>query len=121
MLFWRRGSGHFCRRSLPRHIASLKGGSTPTKSQVAENPPKMREGMRGGGFEPPRLAAIGPQPIVSASFTIPASGPSSNQGPSIGGKPRFSPYRSTRTQRRLAHGSLGACLPGPLSFNHTKQ
>ena len=73
MLFWRRGSGHFCRRSLPRHIASLKGGSTPTKSQVAENPPKMREGMRGGGFEPPRLAAIGPQPIVSASFTIPAS------------------------------------------------
>ena len=28
--------------------------------------------MQGGGFEPPRLAAIGPQPIVSASFTIPA-------------------------------------------------
>ena len=28
--------------------------------------------MLGGGVEPPRLAAIGPQPIVSASFTIPA-------------------------------------------------
>ena len=29
--------------------------------------------MQGEGFEPSRLAAIGPQPIVSASSTIPAS------------------------------------------------
>ena len=29
--------------------------------------------MQGGGVEPPRLAAIGPQPIVSADSTIPAS------------------------------------------------
>lgn len=67
--------------------------------------------MQGEGFEPSRLAAIGPQPIVSASSTIPASRQWSNEGRSIGGGNVVSPsYRSA--QKETADGHEDEGLPG---------
>ena len=56
-------------RSIYQNILTL----TVTSVYTVVNKSFLPQKMRGGGFEPPCLAAIGPQPIVSASFTIPAS------------------------------------------------